>query len=109
MGTVHGEVTLDGKPLKDGRVLFTPVDGQGQTGGATITDGKFTAVVPVAKMQVQINANKVIGQKPVYDSPGSPMMDEVIEIIPHRYNINSELTLDVKEGEQPVKYELKSK
>jgi hypothetical protein len=110
IGTVEGEVTLDGQPLKDGRVLFTPVDGQGQTGGATITDGKFTAEMPVAKMTVAINANRVIGRKPVYEGdPKSPMMDVVEELIPQRYNVNTELTLDVKEGKQTVKYELKSK
>jgi hypothetical protein len=110
IGTVEGEVTLDGKPLKDGRVLFTPIDGQGQTGGATITDGKFKAEMPVAKMKVAINANRIIGRKPVYEGdPKSPMMDIVEELIPPRYNVNTELTLDVKEGSQTVKYELKSK
>jgi hypothetical protein len=110
VGTVHGEVTLSGQPLKDGRVLFTPVDGQAQTGGANIVDGKFTAEVPVAKMKVQINANKVIGRVPVYEGdPKSPMRDEVVELIHPRYNVNSELTLDVNEGEQSVKYDLKSK
>src|SRR6266567_3471918 len=71
VGTVTGDVTLDGQPLKGGRVLFTPIDGQGQTGGATIADGRFKAEVPVAKMpvakvKVQINANKVVGREPDY-------------------------------------------
>lgn len=110
IGTVEGEVTFDGQPLKDGRVLFTPIDGQGQTGGSTIADGKFTAQMPVAKMKVAINANRVIGRKPVYEGdPKSPMMDVVEELIPQRYNVNTELELDVKEGKQSVKYELKKK
>jgi hypothetical protein len=110
MGTVRGEVTLDGQPLKEGRVLFTPVDGQGQTGGATIADGKFTAEVPLGKMQVQINANKVVGRKAAYEGvPNSPMYDEVVELIPARYNAHSEITLEVKPGTQDAKYELKSK
>jgi hypothetical protein len=110
IGIVQGEVTFGGQPLKDGRVLFTPADGQGQTGGATITDGKFTATMPVAKMKVAINANRVIGKKPVYEGdPKSPMMDVVEELIPPKYNVNTELELDVKEGEQTVKYELKAR
>jgi len=108
-GTVTGEVTLDGQPLKDGRIQFTPLDGQSQPGGATIVDGQFTAKVPVAKMKVEINGNKVIGKKKAYDTPESPWMDEVVELVPPKYNINSELTLDVQPGDQPAKYELKSK
>src|SRR5437764_18311 len=75
MGTVRGEVTLDGQPLKEGRVLFTPEDGQGQTGGSTIADGKFVAQVPTGKMKVQINANKVVGKQKAYEGvPNSPVI-----------------------------------
>jgi hypothetical protein len=108
IGKVSGEVTLDGSPLKEGNVLFTPIDGLSQTGGATIADGKFTADVPVAKMKVQISANEVIGQEPAYaGDPKSPMIPKVRELIPKRYNDQSELTLDVKPGAQSVKYDLK--
>jgi hypothetical protein len=43
------------------------------------------------------------------DSPQSPVVDVVEELIPPRYNINSELTLEVKPGPQQAKFELKSK
>lgn len=109
VGTVTGDVTFDGQPLKDGRISFTPIDGQASTGGAPIVDGKFKADVPVAKMKVAINANKVIGKRKFYDTPESPLMDEVVELIPPRYNFNSELSLEVKRGVQDVKYELTSK
>jgi len=108
VGKVSGDVTFEGAPLKNGRILFTPIDGQSQPGGATITDGKFVAEVPVANMKVQINANQVIGKQPAYEGvPNSPMIDIVKELIPKRYNDQSELTLDVKPGPQAVKYELK--
>ena len=110
MGKISGEVTMDGQPLKEGRILFTPEDGQGQTGGDTIKDGKFLVEVPPAKMKVQINASKVIGKKPAYEGvPNSPMDDIVQEIIPKRYNDQTELRHDVKGGPQSVKYELRSK
>jgi hypothetical protein len=110
-GAVNGEVTLDGQPVKNGRILFTPIDRQTQPAGGTISDGKFTVSdVPVAKMRVEINGNKVIGKRRVYeDSPNSPIVEEVAELVPRKYNINSELTLDVKEGSQTVQYDLKSK
>lgn len=101
---------MDGQPLKEGRILFTPEDGQGQTGGATITDGKFLVEVPPAKMKVQINANKVIDRKPAYEGvANSPMMDIVVEIIPKRYNDQTELKHEVKAGPQSAKFELRSK
>src|SRR5262245_49885191 len=110
MGTVNGEVTFDGQPLKQGSVLFKPVDGQSQTGGSPITDGKFSAQVPVTKMRVEINAPKVIGKHRVYEGdPNSPITEDVVEMLPTKYNAASELTLDVKAGSQDVKYELKSK
>jgi hypothetical protein len=108
VGKISGEVTLDGSPLKEGNILFTPVDGQGQPTGDKITDGKFTVESPVGNMQVQITANEVIGQEPAYaGDPKSPMIQKLRELIPKRYNAQSELTLDVKPGPQTVKYELK--
>jgi hypothetical protein len=109
LGIVEGDVLLDGQPLQEGRVQFTPEDGKGQPGGATIADGKFKAEMPPAKMKVAINANKVVGKTKAYPTPESPWIDEVVELIPHRYNATSELSLDVKPGRQSVKYELKGK
>jgi hypothetical protein len=109
MGTVNGEVTLDGQPLAKGHVEFSPIDGQGQTGGAIIDGGKFSAEIPVAKMKVAIHSPKVVGKRKAYDTPESPWEDEVAEALPARYHINSDITLDVQPGTQAVKYELKSK
>jgi hypothetical protein len=108
-GRVNGEVTLDGQPLTKGHVEFSPVDGQGQTGGALIADGKFSAEIPVAKMKVAIHSPKVVGKRKAYDTPESPWEDEVAEALPARYHVNSDLTLDIKSGTQAVKFELKSK
>src|SRR5262245_52027456 len=108
VGTVTGEVTYDGQPVKDGHVTFTPVDGKGQTGGAPILDGKFKAdQVPALKMKVELHGNKVIGKRKAYDTPESPVMDDVVELLPPKYNFNSDLVLDVKQGTQHVKYDLK--
>jgi hypothetical protein len=109
-GTVLGEVNLDGHPVKDGRITFVPLDGKGPTAGAPVKDGKFVATdVPVGKMKIELNGNKVTGKFKAYDTPESPWIDQVSEIVPHKYNINSELTLEVKQGSQDVKYDLQSK
>jgi hypothetical protein len=109
-GTVSGDVTLDGQPLKEGRIQFVPVAGDAGIAGGVITDGKFTVEAPLAKMRVEINANKVVGKKKVYEaSPQSPVVDIVVELIPARYNSASTEVLDVKPGQQQVTYSLKSK
>src|SRR5690242_12330388 len=69
VGTVTGDVTLDGQPVKDGHVLFVPLDGNGQTGGSPVREGKFKAEVPVGKMKVELHGNKVVGKRKAYDTP----------------------------------------
>lgn len=108
-GAINGEVTLDGQPLAQGNIQFTPVAGDTGTGGAEIKDGKFTAIVPVALMRVAINANKVVGKRKSYAAADSPEADVVQELIPPKYNFQSELKVDVKQGTQDVRFDLLSK
>ena len=108
-GTVVGQVTLDGEPLATGNIQFRPIAGDAGTGGGPITDGKFEAVVPVANMRVEITASKVIGTRKAYPTPNSPEVDDVVELIPKQYNVDSKLTLDVKEGRQEARFDLQSK
>jgi hypothetical protein len=41
--TVNGSVTYNGEPVQKGTISFRPVDGTGQSFGARIKDGKYTA------------------------------------------------------------------
>jgi hypothetical protein len=107
-GTVSGTVTLDGQPLKSGLIRFVPADGQTPTAEATITDGEFTAEVPVGEKQVSISAPKVVGKRPAYQTPNSPMIDIVEELLPARYNVTSELKLNVAGGRQTEDFKLES-
>jgi hypothetical protein len=108
-GTVNGTVTLDGQPLKEGVVRFVPVDEKSQTASATVTDGKFTATVPIGEMRVEFSAPRIIGRHKVYDTPDSPLVDDVAELIPERFNVKSELKITVKKGSQNETFPLKRK
>lgn len=108
-GRVQGTVTLDGVPLKTGSVRFVPVAGQSSTAGAEIVDGKFEAAVAPGKMRVEFTAPKVAGKQKMIDAPGAREVDIVEELLPARYNVRSELTIDVQAGEQEHPFELKSK
>jgi hypothetical protein len=109
LGTVNGTVTLDGQPLKEGDVRFVPVDGKSQTASAKVVGGKFTAAVPVGEMRVEFSAPKVIGRHKMYDTPDSPMVEDIGELLPDRYNVRSELKITVKKGSQDETFPLKAK
>jgi hypothetical protein len=108
-GTVTGRVTLDGNPVEKGTVQFFPLDGKGQTAHAPIRGGMFTAEVPVGVKRVEINAPRVAGQRPAYDTPDSPLVDVYRETIPTKYNAQSELRTEVKAGRNEADFPLTGK
>jgi hypothetical protein len=110
-GDVAGEVTLDGAPLREGVVRFVPVDGNTPTASALIENGEFRTPVPAGKHRVEISAPKL--PKGIQSSKEMKRgtVDEgtaLEELIPPRYNMQSELTTDVKKGANQVRYQLKS-
>jgi hypothetical protein len=107
-GTVAGNVTLDGQPLPTGLIRFVPADGQTATADATITDGKFTATMPVGEKRVSISSPKVVGKRKMYETADSPTVDSIQELLPPKYNAQSTLTITVKPGNQEQPYELTS-
>ena len=108
-GTVKGTVTLDGQPLTAGKILFVAVDQGSQSAEATVTAGQFEALVPPGDKRVEIRAPKVTGKKKMYDTPDSPTVDVVVELLPARYNVSSELKMTVDGSVQDQKFDLQSK
>jgi len=106
---VTGTVLVDGKPAPRGSVSFIPADGKSPTAGAEIKDGKYSAKVPLGNSKVQIRVPKVVGQKKLYPTPDSPVQDLLEEVLPKKYNDETELTLDVKSGKNEKDWDLKSK
>jgi hypothetical protein len=107
-GAITGTVTLDGQPLKSGLIRFKPADGSTPTAETTITDGEFSAQVPLGEKRISISAPKVVGKRKAYDTADSPTVDIVEELLPARYNAASELTLGVKGGRQSAEFKLES-
>jgi hypothetical protein len=107
-GTVAGTVTLDGSPLANGLIRFIPTDGRTASADATVVDGEFTAKVPVGEKRVSISAPKVVGKRKMYETPDSPTIDVVEELLPERYNVRSELSITVQAGSQGAEYSLTS-
>lgn len=108
-GTVKGTVALDGQPLAAGRILFVAVDQGTPSAEATITAGQFEALVPPGEKRVEIRSPKVTGTRKMYNTPDSPTTDVVVELLPARYNVKSELTMNADGTEQAQNFDLKSK
>ena len=106
---VSGTVSFEGKPIENGSINFIATDGKG-TGGGVIKDGKYAATkVPVGPAKVQISGSKVVGKKKAYNTPDSPMQDITAEMLPKKYNEQTELTFEVKPGKNEKNFELSPK
>ena len=95
---VSGTVTLDGQPLSEGSIVFQPI-AEGPSAGGSIRDGRFTierAGGPgPGKYRVEILAYQSTGRQiPDADFPGK-MTDELRQVIPKRYNTDTELLVNV--------------
>jgi hypothetical protein len=106
-GTVSGTITLDGKPFSDGVINFYDAK-QGTAAKGVLQDGgRFTldAPLPVGTYSVTVLPPEMpapqIGAKPKAAAVNIPEK--------YRTNQKSDLTAEVKEGENSFKFEMNSK
>ena len=109
LGDVTGVVTLDGKPLPDAFVTFTPQeagpDSNGTaTFGRTAADGSYRMYFTDDKMGSTLGPNSVSIETwdVSSDGPGTK------EIVPNVYNSKTTLVADVKSGKNSFNFDLKS-
>jgi hypothetical protein len=105
---VTGTITLDGKPVADAIVTFTPEDGSRISQAQTHDNGwyelRFSAQLKgaaVGKHRVRIQT----GDMEVGVGTDAPVSQERI---PTRYNVETELTATLKSGKNTVNFELTS-
>jgi hypothetical protein len=106
-GTVTGEVTLDGTPLKEGLITFHPAD-PGPTAYGQVKAGEFNlstgqkASVPPGKYKVTVSASTI---------PEMGTKQEAKLLTPAKYAKpdTSGLEAEVKSGSNRFKFEMKSK
>jgi len=106
---VGGVVTLDGQPLAEGTIHFAPADGQAPTQAAVIREGKYGTELQRTNYKVQIFAPKpakVVAKLDENGPGGGPRMEE---LLPQRYNTQSELTLTVTGSTKAANFDLRSK
>jgi hypothetical protein len=112
---VKGEVTLDGKPLAQGAIRFTPLEGTpGVVTGTSIKDGRFELPAEIGAAvgwnRVEITGMKKSGKK-VQDPFGPPgqMVEMETSAVAPRFNVSSTLKLEVKAGDNAAPFAVESK
>jgi hypothetical protein len=96
---IHGAVTFQGKPVDYGGIQFTPDDLQhGVSSGAMIEGGKYqiktSQGLPPGSYKVMISSPDRAEKERVEGPPGDERT-VARERIPRKYNLQSELKLEV--------------
>ena len=128
LGTVTGKVTLDGKPVTNGLVTFTPEAKGGASIGKTDANGQYELLyldrkgallgqhkITVTTLQEAATTTGMRSDSPEYAKQAASAANQsaynsakVVEPIPARYNTNTELVKEVKSGSNVIDLELKS-
>lgn len=109
---LRGTVKLDGEPLANGTISFTPQSGTaGPTAGSVITKGTYDVKSPKGLLpgsyRVEITGWRFTGRK-ITNRLGQEE-DETESVVPARYNKQSELTADLAaDGAGQFDFELSS-
>lgn len=120
LGQVTGIVSLDGKPLTGVAVVFQPANGR-PARGTTNAEGKYELTYIRQTKGTKVGPNRVeiapseegvetddveagddeIQQVPQQSKSGKP-------VVPERYNVRSELNVNVKSGQNTIDFQLES-
>ncbi|MCH5372786.1 MAG: carboxypeptidase-like regulatory domain-containing protein [Planctomycetes bacterium] len=128
LGTVTGQVTMDGQPLANVLVTFVPEQGGRAATGTTDADGRYQLMyidrlgalpgkhrVSVKTLPKTTAASTGKMSEEEYEKAAAGAMDpsaydqaKVEEPIPARYNTETELVEEVKAGENVIDLKLTS-
>ena len=93
MGTLHGSVSFDGKPVDRGRIMLVRSQEDKHAHQAPVMSGTFSLVAPVGTYRVEIFA--LHDDDALAADPKLPM-----QYIPPQHNSESTLTAEILPGGQ---------
>ena len=108
LGEVNGTVTLDGTPLPDATLVFTPLAGGRPAAGKTDSEGKYQLIYS------RDEEGAMLGEHVVEITTGDEIANEddtvtkVPEKVPAKYNANSELRAVIEDGENECNFDLET-
>jgi hypothetical protein len=116
LGKVSGRVTVDGKPVKEGVILFVPERGPGAAG--PIDDGRYVLTTRTLGDGAVVGRHKVcFSPKPPAGDPNVPAHETAVpppppksDFPPPKYATpeSSNIGADVQSGTNALDFDLKS-
>lgn len=105
----HGTVTLGGTPVPNAQLLFVPDTKElGSLPARTAADGSYSVMLPPGDYTVRILAQKKIpAPTPQAGGSGGMITELTVDIIPPKYNTESELRANIS-GPSQLDFPLKS-
>ncbi len=109
---VAGKVSLDGKPIENGKIVLSHVDGRSAASGE-IRNGEFrlsssAGAIP-GKYRVSIHSEKKTGKTIPHPDVYGSKIEEVVEAVPTDFNVNTKLEAEIKaDGDNALEFALKS-
>jgi hypothetical protein len=109
VGRVSGTVKLDGQPLPDANVTFSPVTKGSSALGRTDSSGQYTLQYTAGASGAELGENRVsISTYDAGNADADPPRPAIKEKVPAEYNSKTKLKADVKEGNNTFDWDLKS-
>jgi hypothetical protein len=110
VGHVSGKVSLEGQPLADAVVTFSPVkDGGSSALGRTDSSGNYELSYASGVEGAELGENRVsVSTFDEGDPDGDPPRPKVLEKVPVKYNAQTELIREVRAGNNQFDLELKT-
>ncbi|WP_146119128.1 hypothetical protein [Blastopirellula marina] len=106
---VSGTITMDGKPVPEGSITFTPVDGKGRPGGGAFENGSFSTRAFPGETAVQIHGHEIIQlPNPTQEQVERGLDTERKSIVPGVYNNASKLRIDISPENNTFDFDLTS-
>jgi len=108
VGGVSGTVTLGGQPLDGAMITFSPTKEGGSSGvGQTDSAGYYTLSYSAGVKGAQQGENEVrITTFREAEPDGDPSQPAVPEKVPAKYNVKTELKVEVKSGSNKLDFNL---
>ena len=105
---VEGTVAYGGRPIPAGAIAFVTAEDQGRSGGGTILDGRYQVPPGVGlrpgKYKVEIRWARPTGTQVRSETGATLQMTR--EGLPAKYNDASELTAELRQGQNTLDFEL---
>ena len=109
LGSVSGKVTLEGQPVPDALVKFTPVKGGSPSNARTNSSGEYTLTYTDTEDGAEIGEHTVsISTYRAANPEADPPTTLVPEKVPAKYNSQTTLKADVKSGSNTIDFPLKA-